>query len=277
MSPEDLLAGGMLGAEIFDDSSLFEALGDEDDLERVHEVGSARLDGSDPLIQTSYSGSQLVPTSGREVPLGRWFCKRNNGLASVHVNVVDDGAFEEVDGANARLTLLVTWKTGMGGGFALVDATRGTQFTIAGADHVDLRAIQESGEAVGGTAVAAALVAQVAKRVEASVHWGTSFNPKPAYRTLLTQTITAAAATGSHQVIPSQARGMIAWTDVVAAYAGMTARFTRNSIAGGSAANTVALVPAPFTNGMPIAHGAERVQMGVTVDARVTPCFELWL
>lgn len=219
-----------------------------------------------------YSDQRVVPRTGQEVrvltvnrPLADNFggC---DGIASVHVGVRDTGDVFMVGRTNGMLQLTISWGAGRGGGDAVVDATQGTTFTVAATHALTIDAALVS--AIEGLD----LNAYVAKRVEVSVHWGTSFNPKPAYCSLPAVTLAAGVASSFYR-IPKQARAMMLCSDDHARLAATTAEFSCDSTATSIIYETID----PNANGTPIGHGVEFVRFTSPQTQLVTPKFELYL
>jgi hypothetical protein len=189
-----------------------------------------------------------------------------DGLCSVHVGVRD---FEEpLPGPgrrNGMLMLSLSWGAGMGGGDALVDATQGSTFTVGASQAFSIDAFFMS------AIVGDPLRAFIDKYVELSAHWGTSQNPIKAFSSLPGVGLVAGVPSAFFR-IPSQARSMMAVSDVPAFLAGTVAEFATEPAAGGIIYRT----PNPL-QGTPIGHGVEFVRLVSVNPHTVLMKFELWL
>ncbi len=188
------------------------------------------------------------------------------GMASVHVHVTDDSAIESAQPPNSRIVMDLKWQSGRGGGEAQVDIQRGSVFTVGAADTI--------------TATARIIPANdtqffpppTHKRVEATVCWGGSINPKNALGT--SEGVSVSAGNVSARLpIPPQAEALMVVTDDPAGYATLEATFWR-SAAGGARAYAAFN---PFANTIPIVAGAEYVTFTTVATAIIYPIWVLHL
>lgn len=193
------------------------------------------------------------------------------GLASVHVWVGDVGPQLAADETvNSRLQLLVSWQSGNGGGEdVLVDATRGSYFTVGGATALNVSAKFVT------TKSGFATVPLIAKRVEVTVHWRTSINPVKAMITLPTIDTPEAGGPGAFMRIPQHAISMIALSPTPLLLPRLQADFAQSAVAGTIRYATLN----PNANGTPIVHGVEFVRFDQLDDItmQVVPTFQLWI
>lgn len=166
-----------------------------------------------PLIGTRMSGPtvKVFPpldaasnTALGDGPLSQVLNAPNNaglvGLASVQIGVNDDKETPYTSGTQAdqKLIVQISSQSGLANfGVVEIDATNGAHFTVGGIEAINIKAFIRS----------YATSKNIHSRsVTASVHWGTSFNPIPAYMTSDPISTPADESDGTPFRIPKYAR-----------------------------------------------------------------------
>lgn len=197
-----------------------------------------------------------------------------HGLSSVHVFAADKtpAPFDINLPPNQMLLLDVSWQSGLAGGQATIDATRGTFFTVSGSAAITINARLVS--SIEGEPI----FPWSSKLVEASVHWGTSISPKSAMVTTPTQLLAFPDFISDYIPIPQQATSMIALTSEPVFLPGLVANFFTSNLHPAEVALKYKTIN-PNANGTPIVHGVEFVRFTQrdAEEMRVFPTFELWL
>ncbi len=191
-----------------------------------------------------------------------------HGMCSLHLDEWDDGPaepFHEFPIPNQYLMADVTYATeGRGGEFS-VGLTRGTILAVGGVDVISVKAYFVSGVAD------AALVVSQAKRVQATVTWPTSINPKEATLALPSIALVGGAASGFVK-IPRQTSSMVVYVSDSSRLATLRLDFATTP----NAATIFISQLNPNANGMNVERGAEFVRFQNPDDVVVTPTFALW-
>ncbi len=196
---------------------------------------------------------------------------RRHGCCSIHIDEWDLEALDTHDQEpNQYLVADVTYATEGRGGEFTVGLTRGTVLSVGGVDVISIKAYFQS------NLLGEPLVVPFAKRVQATVTWPTSFNPKEAKFSLpgvLAENLDGVAVPTAWFKIPRQAESMMVLTDVPTALPALVAEFSSSDIAG-----TTVLYRTldPNANGTPIEAGMEFVRFTSTTLMRVVPVFSIW-
>lgn len=209
-----------------------------------------------------------------------------DGLGMVHVDVTDAELLdtgEEVP--NAVLVLDLWWQTGDGGadGSAggqlnttpeplIVDCTRGTLFAISATDALRVDARFTSSGPLLPDGSEPELIVGATKRVEATVKWGGSINPKKGYAVLPQITLAPDVASEWFR-IPKQVRKAGVLTSDDSRITVMTAEFAREANPGAIAITTVD----PVTLLTPIVAGVEWMRVTSPEARDVFFYFKLWI
>lgn len=196
---------------------------------------------------------------------------RRHGFCSIHIDEWDLDAVETALVPNQYLIADVKYATeGKGGEFS-VGITRGTVLAVGGVDVISVKAYFVS------NTLNAPLVINMTKRVQATITWPTSINPKEAKFSLPGFQATSGdgipIATAWFR-IPRQAESMLVQTDIPTLLPTLRAQFANSNIAG-AVVNFETLDP--NANGTIIESGVEFVRFlnpGATM--RVVPIFSIW-
>lgn len=220
----------------------------------------------DPL-DTRSSGAVKLPTNGQPISLLRGqrpagLC----GMACVHISteVEREGTIDAND--NAMPVLDVTWGKGAGGGKARVDCTKGSVFTVAGAQSLDINA-----SLVSQTDGVALVDEPRVRIVSCTVEWCGGISPKAAYHT--TPRVATTAGVFVPIRIPDGAQSLIVLPSVDTT----VVCELRRSSSRASANNFVGRVTDCALTGVPIVGGAEWVFLAPVATADLTAVWELWL
>lgn len=224
------------------------------------------------VLLPGFSSFGASPASGQIGKKYSVFNARNQprpekGLASVSLNIKNIRTAASEQDYNYRILCDLTWQAGNGGGEATIDIQRGGVFTVAGAESIQAKvyyAIQDP---------RLPFVAPHYKQVDGVVRWHGSVNPEKAFMTDETVLI-ADGGTSTPVRIPLCARSMMVMASPFASLSGLTAEFLQRETG-----RVISTVTDPFSNGSPIAAGAEFVQFANTSGGNIImyPVYELWL
>lgn len=190
------------------------------------------------------------------------------GMASVHISAEDVDVSTSEAAKNAKLVAHVHYQSGASGGDFDIDLTRGHIFAVGATSAINIECELVSIDGADDPAITFAT-----KKVETTVTWGTSVNPKEAIMTTDTVHIIAGGGASAFLPIPRQARSMIAQGDVSTGFPSLVAVFT-NSNVGPRILHTQTN---PNANGTIISQGMEFVSfVNPTVSMDVFGVFELW-
>lgn len=196
---------------------------------------------------------------------------RRHGFCSIHIDEWDlDAVTPALEFPNDYLVADVTYATDGRGGEFSVGLTRGTVIAVGGADVISVKAYFQSNRFEEALSVA------MTKRVQATITWPTSINPKEAKFSLpgvLAQNLDGEAIPTAWFRIPRQAESMLVQTDVPTALPALVAEFSDTNVAG---APVLWRTLDPNANGTIIESGIEFVRFTSTTLMRVTPIFSIW-
>lgn len=218
---------------------------------------------ANPIGTAKHSGTVVLATAPNQDNLGKrrnilsisrepqLTLREEKGLAMLHFQteiVEGQSVAGTIGGDNSRVIADVRWSTGLAGGQMLVDITTGAQISLGAADHVSAAVYQDY---INPTVTYRNVGPW---RVDATVHWNGTHNPKPAYMTTYEYS-GLLPYTSAEIMIPAMAReGMIVSptpdllpSTIVDVYTiGPTPRLLYSVID-------------PFANGFPIVQGARKI------------------
>lgn len=245
------------------------------------------------MNEFALSGAAIAVTAanfspGTAVPIINWSANhagcldatkpnRRHGMCSIHIDEWDlDRVTPAGEFPNQYLVADVTYGTGDGntgggrGGEFTVGLTRGTVIAVGGVDVISVKAYFVSSR------LGEPLILDTTKRVQATITWPTSINPKEAKFSLPSFELVAVDGVGVPSIlfrIPRQAESMLVQTDTPAGLPTLLAEFFNTNVVGGPV-NFATLDP--NANGSIIENGVEFVRFTSTVNMRVTPVFSIW-
>jgi hypothetical protein len=193
------------------------------------------------------------------------------GMATIHVSVEDDQILPAQQTApNTKVVGHVNYQSGGGGGDFDVDLTRGTVMAVGATSAINITC--EFVATDGNPATP--LIAFAKKKIETTVSWGTSANPKAAIMTGDT-VLLQPGIPSAFQKIPRQARDMILQGTNSAQFPAVTATFASTNLGG--AGNIKGDTLNPNANGTVIGDGFEFVQFTLAAGnpMSVFPVYDL--
>lgn len=194
--------------------------------------------------------------------------KHDCGMASVGIYIKDTTFITSaIHEQNYRILADISWQYGRGGGEATIDVTRGSTFTVSGADSINAKVYYAIND------ITLPFTASRNKQVDCVVQWGGSVNPQKAM--LSSEAIHIADTATSNPIsIPKCARSMMLMGVPFASLASIVTRFQQD---GGG--RVQATVNNSFANGCPIGAGFELVSFTNNSGGNIVviPWWELWL
>lgn len=239
------------------------------------------------MNEFALSGSAIEVTAanfspGTAVPVINWTAtpmgcldptkpNRRHGCCSIHIDEWDENPVTPGgEFPNQYLVADVTYATEGRGGEFTVGLTRGTVLSVGGVDVISVKAYFQSSRLEEN------LILAMTKRVQATITWPTSFNPKEAKFSLpgvLAENLDGVAVPTAWFRIPRQAQNMLVQTPTPAFLPTLTAEFANSNIAG-VPVNFATLNP--NANGSIIENGVEFVRFSSPSLMRVVPTFGIW-
>lgn len=243
----------------------------------------SRAQSRNPIGTSKHSGTALMAIADAAYLKTRKLltCVRSvqemreeRGLCSIHIQKYFNPGSTSSFGPgnyNAKIMADVQWATGISTYQALVDVTRGAQFTIGACDHVSIDVYWDK------VRFDLDFLETIAWRVDATATWMGSTSPKAAYYTDYAEQMNE-LDDSTLISIPRMAKDMMVLVSNDAILPDLVAKFYSPG-AVGAGAMLLYEVHNSFANGVPVVSGASAVQFSNegSESSLIIPTWELWL